>query len=87
MLQVNGLRAEVIRDLAKHPEGSTTTDIGERLGCDYRTVYQHIKVLRQLDLLTAAGQGLDQRRGPLYQMDTEKLTSLVFDSLGYLLGN
>ena len=45
VFNANALRAAVIRDLALHPEGGTTGEIGKRIGVDYRQVHTHIKTL------------------------------------------
>lgn len=85
VFQVNSLRAEVIRDLALHPEGSTTVESAARLDVDYRQVYQHVQVLKREGLLRLA-EADGSRRGPVYLLDEQVLESRNRAFMQHLLG-
>lgn len=85
IFQVNTLRAELIRDLALHPEGSTTVESASRLDVDYRVVYQHVQVLKQEGLLRLA-EADGSRRGPIYLLDEQALESRNRAFIRHLLG-
>lgn len=85
VFQVNALRSEVIRDLALHPEGSTTVESAYRLGVDYRVVYQHVQVLKREGLLRLAEEN-EGRRGPVYMLDQQALENSNSAFMRYLLG-
>lgn len=86
VFQVNSLRAEIIRDLASHPEGSTTGDVGRRLNVDYRQVYGHIKTLDAAGILSSAESAPGTGRHIIYTLVPEALKALNKDFLNYLLG-
>lgn len=85
VFQVNTLRSEVIRDLALHPEGSTTVESAYRLDVDYRVVYQHVQVLKREGILRLAEEG-GVRRGPVYTLDQQALESRNRALMRHLLG-
>lgn len=84
--QVNNLRTEILRDLAGHPEGSTTGDIGRRLHIDYRQAHKHVKVLASIDLVVVVEPVPGTGRHPLYTLRTDRLRALNGDFIKYLLG-
>lgn len=86
VFQVGTLRAEIIRDLAQHPEGATTAEIGFRIGVIYQQVYKHVGQLKDEGIVTMLGQGTGYRRGPIYQLDRAALEAKAAAFMRHLLG-
>ena len=86
VFQVGALRAEIIRDLARHPAGSTTREIAARVGVISQQVYRHIGQLKDDGVVIDVGQGTGYRRGPVYQLDREALEAKSAAFMSYLLG-
>lgn len=86
LFQVGTLRAEIIRDLAQHPEGSTTREIAARVGVISQQVYRHIGQLKEDEVVIDLGQGDGYRRGPVYQLDRAALEAKNAAFLKHLLG-
>ncbi|KHL01753.1 hypothetical protein LK10_14815 [Sinomonas humi] len=77
---------EILRDLALHPEGSTTVEVASRIEADYRTVWSHVKLLKARGLVTAETAPTTRHVGPLYKLDREALKEHFTVALGYTLG-
>ena len=86
MFQVNSLRTKIIRELASHPEGSTTGDIGRRLKVDYRQIYGHIQVLKGYDILESGESAPGTGRNIIYTLKPNVVKALNREFLNYLLG-
>lgn len=86
VFQANSLRAQILRDLAAHPEGSTTGDIGRRLDVDYRLIHRHIRVLSSLNVVTSSESAPGTGRHIIYMLDAGALKARNTTFLNYLLG-
>lgn len=87
VFNANTLRAAVIRDLARHPDGDTTGNVARRIGVDYRQVYTHIKTLEAEGVVSAGGE-VGERSGQrvLYVIDLDKLREHGLTYMRFLSG-
>ena len=86
VFQANSLRAEIIRDLAAHTEGSTTGDIGRRMDVDYRLIHRHIKVLASFGVVESSESAPGTGRHVIYTLDEAQLRERNSAFMDYLLG-
>ncbi|WAH99759.1 winged helix-turn-helix domain-containing protein [Arthrobacter sp. MMS18-M83] len=86
VFQVGTLRAEIIRDMALHPDGSTTQEIAERVGVIAQQVYRHVRNLKNEGIVITLGQGIGYRRGPVYGLDRAALEAKAAAFMRHLLG-
>ncbi len=86
VFQVNRLRAEIIRDLASHPEGSTTGDVGRRIDVDYRQIHKHVRALATQGIVGSSISSPGTGRHILYTLNRSALESNNKELLDYLLG-
>lgn len=86
VFQANSLRAEIIRDLAAHQEGSTTGDIGRRLDVDYRLIHRHIKILSSFGIVEHSESAPGTGRRVIYTLDQAELKARNLNFMNYLLG-
>lgn len=87
VFNVNQLRAGVIRDLSKHPEGDTTGNIARRLEVDYRQVYAHVRILLAEGLVVTDADGVNQSgRRVLYSLKPGALEQQLAAYGKFLMG-
>lgn len=87
VLNVNQLRAGIIRDLSRHPEGDTSGNIARRLGVDYRQVYTHVRVLVAAGLVATDSDAENQNgRRVVYSLKPGALEEQAAIYFRYLSG-
>jgi DNA-binding transcriptional ArsR family regulator len=84
VLNLTPIRLEILRDLALHPEGSTTVEVAARIEADYRTVWSHLKLLRAKKVVT--DEQASHRIGPLYRINLQALRAHFEAALAYASG-
>ena len=84
VLLLTTVRLEILRDLARHPEGSTTVEIAARIDANYRTVWTHMKPMKEHGLVTA--EGSVDRLGPVYRIVPEQVEKAFAVTRDYALG-
>ena len=85
VLSITPIRAEILRDLAVNPDGSTAVEIAERVGADYRSVWAHLKTLSSKGVV-AVERPNGRRNGPIYRLDQDVLEAHFSAALRYVTG-
>ncbi|WP_417235507.1 winged helix-turn-helix domain-containing protein [Arthrobacter sp.] len=69
LLGINPLRIEILRYLARHPEGGTSGAIGKEVGAAYKTVLWHLKQLEEQNFVLSDGEGNRRGQRVLYRLN------------------
>lgn len=80
------LRAEILRYLSTHPEGSTSGDVGRALSANYRTVARHLVTLEEFGVVDSDATKDRQGFRVLYCINPEKLSVAAQLLFKYLHG-
>lgn len=90
MIEIFGitpLRAEILRYLWRHPEGSTSGEIGRSLEVNYRTIARHLVRLEELGGIDSDADSNRQGVRVVYRINAEGFDVAVSELLQYLKGN
>ncbi|WP_219816048.1 MULTISPECIES: helix-turn-helix transcriptional regulator [unclassified Arthrobacter] len=87
ILGLNPLRAEVLRHLFLHPEGSSSGEIGEAVGTGHRTVHNHLIQLEEQGIVaTHDGKGRRLGQRVLYVVNPDAFDQAVAALLAHIKG-
>lgn len=89
MIEIFGmtpLRAEILRHLWQHPDGSTSGEIGRFLDVNYRTVARHLVRLEELGVVESDADADRQGVRVVYRINADGFDAAVSELLQYLKG-
>ena len=68
---VSPIRAAVIRELARHPDGETSGQIARALEATYHTVFRHLRELEELGLVDSDAEDDRQGQRVVYRLNRD----------------
>lgn len=83
---VSPIRAAVIRELARHPEGATSGQIARHLEAAYHTVFRHLRELEDLGLVDSDAEDDRQGQRVVYRLNRDARDHEAAKLLAYLDG-
>lgn len=82
---VNPIRGEIIRLLARNPEGMTTGAIQRELDATYHTVFRHVRELEEAGVVQSDAGEHRQGQRVIYRLDTVAIRAALGEYEKYLL--
>ena len=83
----SNMRAEILRALSEKPEGSTIMVVAERIAADYRSVWRHLRELRDAGLVRAeVPEGMSGQLHIVFRMNEDAVVAANQAMLAYMLG-
>lgn len=86
LFDLTHLRADILRHLSLHPEGSTSGEVGRALAANYRTVARHLTRLEALGVVESDAPNQRQGIRVLYRINPERLALAAKLLLRYVSG-
>lgn len=86
ILGIPQLRAEILRYLSQHPEGSTSGEIAAELGTRYQTVQRHLEQLEDLKAVEASVKPPRQGHHVIFKIKPEVLAEAMEKNTSYIQG-
>lgn len=87
VLGINPLRIEILRQLARNPEGGTSGDIGRAIGAGYKTVAWHLRQLEKLGAVESDAAESRQGQRVVYQLKETAFDAALAGVERYVRGN
>ena len=86
VLGIPPLRAEILRYLATHEEGSTSGDIAAAIGTRNQTVQRHLEQLEELGAVTASVAAPRRGHHVVFTLSETALVKAIREASNYISG-
>lgn len=83
---VSTIRTEILRSLALNEAGRTTTEIAEQVDADRRTVWKHLRELRDLGWVLAVVPESGDQLHIVFRLNASEILAANERAMNYTLG-